>query len=106
LSDLIFRFRLRREVPVLPEYLWGLFTHPAKRRAVQSLAGGTAGSMPNISKGRLFTQEIEVPPLSLQRQYARVVHHVNQRESQLEASLTETEHLFDSLVQRAFRGEL
>jgi type I restriction enzyme S subunit len=106
LPDLMYRFRLRESTAVLPEYLWGLFTHPAKRRRLQSLAGGTAGSMPNVSKGRLLVQEIEMPPLDLQRQYSRVVHHVNHRERQFQASLTKTEALFSCLVQRAFRGEL
>jgi type I restriction enzyme S subunit len=106
LSDLIFRFRLRQNAAVKPEYLWGLFTHPAKRRTLQTLAGGTAGSMPNISKGRLLAKEIEVPPLFLQLQYSRVVHHVNQRERKFQASLNGTKALFNCLVQRAFRGEL
>jgi type I restriction enzyme S subunit len=106
LSDLIFRLRLQQDAPLLPEYLWGLFTHPAKRRTIQSIAGGTAGSMPNISKGRLLAQEIEIPPFPKQHQYARLMHSVYQRERQAQEAVRETESLFGSLIHRAFRGDL
>ena len=50
MSDLIFRFRLRPDIGVEECFLHQLLIYPTKRREIQRLAGGSAGSMPNISK--------------------------------------------------------
>jgi hypothetical protein len=47
---------------VYPLYLWALLTSRTQRPAIEVLAGGSAGSMPNISKSRLETLDIEKPP--------------------------------------------
>lgn len=106
LPDLIFRLRLRENAPVLTEYLWGLLTFPTKRRQIQVLAGGAAGSMPNISKARLLQQEVELPPKTLQRKYAERMHKTRNITLLGEIHQYEANDLFNSLVQRAFRGEL
>ncbi|MGB8524767.1 MAG: hypothetical protein WCD43_17520, partial [Candidatus Acidiferrales bacterium] len=106
LSDLIFRFRLKPNVQLNPVFLWGLLTAPSKRRQVQILAGGSAGSMPNISKGRLWALPIEVPPLALQTEFARLVTEVRSMEAEQASSGRRLEHLFQSLLHRAFQGEL
>lgn len=106
LSDLIFRFRLKPDVQLNPVFLWGLLTAPSKRRQVQILAGGSAGSMPNISKGRLLALQIEVPPLPLQAEFARLVTEIRGMEAEQESSGRRLEELFQSLLHRAFRGEL
>jgi len=62
--------------------------------------------MPNISKGRLESALIEVPPLSLQREFAARVEAVEQLKTAYRASLSEFDALFASLQYRAFRGEL
>jgi len=76
LSDLIFRFRLKPSAKINPVFLWGLLTVSNKRKQVQTLASGSAGSMPNISKGRLMTLPIEVPPLELQKEFAERVAEI------------------------------
>ncbi|MEA1649807.1 hypothetical protein UAJ10_12375 [Nitrospirillum sp. BR 11164] len=62
LPDLIFRLRPRQDALINSFYMQQLLTYPTKRKEIQKLAGGAAGSMPNISKGRLLAAEIEVPP--------------------------------------------
>ncbi|MBI3809761.1 MAG: restriction endonuclease subunit S [Nitrospirae bacterium] len=106
LSDLIFRFRLKPGVELDPVYLWGLLTVPGKRRQVQVLAGGSAGSMPNISKGRLLTLPIEVPPFPLQKEFAARVTDIRAMESEQAASRRRLENLFQSMLHRAFNGSL
>jgi len=106
LSDLIFRFRLKPGVELNPVYLWGLLTVPGKRRQVQTLAGGSAGSMPNISKGRLLTLPIEVPPLPLQKQFAARVSEIRAVQVEQATSRRRLENLFESVLHRAFKGEL
>ena len=53
MSDLIFRLRIDDETKVAKRYLHALLTNSKKRQEVQKLAGGSSGSMPNISKTRL-----------------------------------------------------
>lgn len=62
--------------------------------------------MPNISKSKLLEHNIEVPPLTLQNQFASIVEKVEAIKSKYTESLTELENLYGSLSQRAFRGEL
>jgi len=106
LPDLIFRFRLRPDASVDTTFLQQLFIYPSKRREVQRLAGGSAGSMPNISKGRLEATLIEMPPVELQRKFAALIAGIEQVKAAYRASLREFSSLVASLQHAAFRGEL
>jgi type I restriction enzyme, S subunit len=106
LSDLIFRLNIEDNETVNPVFLWQNLIFPSQRKIIQKLAGGTAGSMPNISKGRLQTANILLPPIGLQIKYSNIVHkHLRLRYQQNEA-LRQADHLFDTLLHRAFRGAL
>ena len=106
MSDLIFRLRLQPEAKIDSTFLHQLLIYPTKRREIQKLAGGSSGSMPNISKARLQTTVIEVPPIELQREFARRVTAVETLKTAHRASLAELDALFATLQHRAFRGEL
>jgi len=106
LSDLVFRLRLRTDVGVHPLYLWALLIHPSKRPLIQLLAGGSAGSMPNISKGRLETLETEVPSYPLQSAFAEAVVHLQSARSKAAICMANLEQLFQVQLHRAFTGEL
>jgi len=106
MSDLIFRLRLRTNAPIHPVYLHQLLTFPTKRRAIQELAGGSAGSMPNISKVRLASVLIEVPPMDAQCVFAEAIGGIDQLRQQQRNSSGGLDLLFASLQHRAFRGEL
>ena len=106
MSDLVFRFRLRADAKIDTIFLHQLLISPTKRSEIQKLAGGSAGSMPNISKARLLATVIEVPPLPLQREFARRVTAVEKLKTAQRASLAELDALFATLQHRAFRGEL
>lgn len=102
LPDLIFRLRLREDAELVPQYLHQLLIHPGKRRDIQSLAGGSAGSMPNISKSSLVTVLIERPPLSAQQVFANRIEGVEKVRGRLRESLRAFDAVFSSLQQRAF----
>jgi type I restriction enzyme S subunit len=106
LPDLIFRLRIKDKAPVRAEYLWGLLTHPGKRRSIQSLAGGTAGSMPNISKAKLLDHLVELPPKPQQDKFADFMHAHRRMRCKRQELAAEQSSMFAALVQRAFRGEL
>ncbi len=50
--------------------------------------------------------EIILPPLPLQNKFAARVEKIEQQKNLLEQSLKELENNFNSLMQRAFKGEL
>lgn len=106
LSDLIFRFNLKENSNLLPEYLWALLTHDGKRKTIQSLAGGAAGSMPNISKEKLRKIDIELPSLKSQQLFACFYNQIQKEKALQLDSLNHLDNLFHSLQQRAFKGEL
>ncbi|MGJ4789175.1 restriction endonuclease subunit S [Leptospira koniambonensis] len=105
LSDLIFRLNYNSQ------YLNGLFlsnllVERKYRRQIQSLATGSAGSMPNISKERLTGFPLLVPPIEEQLRFAAFVQQMEAQKAFYQNSLNELESLYSSLSQKAFRGEL
>ena len=106
LSDLIFRLRLKPEVEIWSTFLWQLLMQPRQRRVIQRLAGGSAGSMPNISKAKLRTLELIKPSPQHQHRFAAIVQSVERQKASQCAHLAELDTLFASLQSRAFRGEL
>lgn len=105
LPDTIFRINyLKNKVSGL--YLWFLFNDLKFRKVIQSLASGTAGSMPNISKEKLSNLKISIPPSGIQTQFAHIVEKTEALKTQYQQSLQELENLYGSLSQKAFKGEL
>ena len=82
LPDLIFRLDIADTDIVDPIYLWALLSTDAKRNQLRSMASGAAASMPNISKGRLATLPIELPPIGAQRAFADRVRQARELEDQ------------------------
>lgn len=106
LPDLVFRLRLKADSGIDPIFLWAQLTEPRQRKSIQRLAGGAAGSMPNISKARLSTVEIIAPATSKQRSFVSAVKSVDAARSSMQTHLYNLDTLFASLQSRAFRGEL
>lgn len=106
IPDTIFRFIIRKESEVVNEYLWGLFNNNFFRKSVQSLATGTAGSMPNISKAKFLNILIPIPPPKLQEQFAKAIDKYDRIRTQQCEATRQTEHLFQTILHRAFRGDL
>lgn len=105
LPDLIFRLHLDKD-RVSALYFQTMMMSPEIRYKVQSLAGGSAGSMPNISKGRLRDLVVPIPPVQAQHEYASKIAHVSEQRKRVERALDRDDELFASLQSRAFRGEL
>jgi type I restriction enzyme, S subunit len=106
LPDLIFRLRLKTDALIEPEFLWGLLTNRAMRKSIMRLASGSAGSMPNISKERLRTLQVLIPPLSFQRRYTNALRNLKGITAMHVSSDKAVELTFSVLLHRAFRGEL
>lgn len=106
LPDKLWRFVWYDTDAVDQQYIRVLFMTPAIKREIGKQATGTSGSMKNISKAKLMTIPIPIPPVAHQRKFgafAMAQHHLLTRRRQAAIS---TSDLFNSLVQRAFKGEL
>lgn len=91
---------------VQPYYFKYTLSNPGFRKSVARKATGTSGSMVNISQAKFQNHLFPNPPITLQRQFNRVAEFASQQEKQLKDSLNRLETLFQSLLQKAFRGEL
>ncbi len=87
-------------------YIKFLLTHEGFRENLRKVATGTSGSMLNISKAKLKQLEVPLAPIELQNQFAQHIEAIEQQKRQAQASLEKSEELFNSLLQRAFKGEL
>ena len=106
LPDKLWRFVWRDPATIEPLFVWALFQTPTLRREIGRRATGTSGSMKNISQEKLFGIRTILPPISLQREFARRVTAVEALKTAQRASLAELDALFATLQHRAFRGEL
>lgn len=104
LPDLIFRLNVADSNRLNTVYLWGLLTLPVKRVQIKALASGSAGSMPNISKARLKTLDIEVPPLDRQTAYAQALEQIISIRSQQSTATAKAQATFDALLADAFKA--
>ncbi|WP_280166545.1 restriction endonuclease subunit S [Priestia aryabhattai] len=107
LPDTIFRIIFKHsQKEVHPIFLWRLLNNPRFRQKVTSLAEGSAGSMPNISKKNLIKLGIVIPPMELQKQFIEIILKIEKQKELLYKGLLLLEENFNSIIQRAFKGDL
>ncbi len=106
LPDKLWRFVWRDPAAIEPLFVWALFQTAALRREIGRRATGTSGSMKNISQEKLFGIRTILPPIELQRQFARRVTAVEKLKAAQRASLAELDALLATLQHRAFSGDL
>ncbi|WP_319370582.1 restriction endonuclease subunit S [uncultured Ilyobacter sp.] len=80
------------------------FKNPKFKSEIIKLSRGVRQA--NISNNDIYSLNISLPPLPLQSQFASIVKKVEEEKKKLETSLSELENNFNSIMQRAFKGEL
>jgi len=85
-------------------FLFFVFNHGRFKAFLEKEAFGAA--MPALSFKVMERFEVPVPPLTLQNQFAERIQAIEAQRQQAQASLQKSEELFNSLLQRAFKGEL
>jgi type I restriction enzyme S subunit len=103
-ASYLIRARLRVE-KVLPLFVQHFLAGPEGRRALRARAKTSAGQF-NINTEGLGTLPIPVPPLPLQEEFAKRVTEIRELEAKQAASRERLGALFQSMLHRAFRGEL
>lgn len=86
-------------------FLQHVWNSSAVRKQVESVARTTNGTF-KVNQPSLERIHFVLPPISLQREFARRVAAVENLKAAQRASLVELDALFASLQHRAFRGEL
>ena len=98
-------FKVNYDRKVFHQYfLFYIFQNERFKLFVEKEAFGAA--MPALSFKVMERFEIPVPPINLQNQFAERVQAIEQQKAQAQASLEKAEELFNSLLQKAFKGEL
>ncbi len=92
--------------PTSPYFIWQAVNHFAFRDRVTRISSGTSGSMKNISQKNYLGLSIIVPSIDLQYNFAERVQKIENQKESMTTSLKELEDNFNSLMQRAFKGEL
>lgn len=91
---------------IQPIFLSYLFTNDSYQKLLWGIATSGGATREAITKQQEEELKIPVPPLQLQNEFAQKVEKIEQQKQLLEQSLTELENNFNSLMQRAFKGEL
>lgn len=76
------------------------------RKLIQKISHGTSGSMVKISQSSLLKMPVILPPIEVQQKFASIVQKIFQVNEFKKNSSLEINNLFDSLMQKAFTGEL
>lgn len=84
-------------------YLFNFFQTEAFRRQIKMQ---TSVAINQISIPLLESVKVPLPPIELQNQFAHFVKHTDKLKFKMEKSLKELEDNFNSLMQKAFKGEL
>ena len=90
--------RLRLDdVQVCPTYVWGFFNAAATKRMLYGMARGAIGQA-NINAKEVQSVLLPVPPVELQRRFAKLVDHAQDSRDISETCITVTSELTQSLM--------
>ena len=73
---------------------------------IQMKSKSRGGTMDIVNVGIMRKIRVPVPPIKLQNQFAERVQIIENQKKQAQESLQKSEDLFNSLLQKAFKGEL
>jgi type I restriction enzyme S subunit len=97
--------RLRVTTENHPEFLSAFLNSAYSKAMLRGMCKSIIG-MANINATEIQNMKIPLPPITLQREFARRVTAVEALKTAQRASLAELDALFATLQYRAFRGEL
>ena len=99
---------IRTNSLLLPKFAYYFLTSPQGKSLIKRFDNGSA--QPNLSAGSLSSYPVAIPPLSEQTEIVRRVEQLFAFADQLEAKVTSAkkciDHLTQSILAKAFRGEL
>ena len=100
----IFRVRANRDL-VVPEFLSAMIGSEFCKRYFLKMAKQTTG-IASINMRQLKACPVLLPPLNLQEKFSQIEKRFKQSVETLDKRFAEADTLFDSIAQKAFKGEL
>lgn len=88
-----------------PEYLFHL-THSSNFRMLAELNMSGSAGQKRVPKDFFKKFKVVPPPIVIQKQFAERVQAIEAQKAHAKASLAQADNLFNSLLQKAFKGEL
>jgi len=86
------------------DFIYGLFSNHRFKNHLKGLSKGATLIQLNLSD--LRDLEVVHPPLELQNKFSKIIIDIDRQRQLTQQSMQKSENLFQSLLQRAFRGEL
>lgn len=106
--DLMMKFRVNERI--LTKYLHYSLLSELTREYFRKNASGTTGNMPKINQGTVSAAPVNLPPISEQTEIVRRVEqlfaYADGIEKQVQNALERVNNLTQSILAKAFRGEL
>ena len=90
--------------PKIGKSLFWYYQFIIAKKYVQSFSTNSMKGM--ISKGKFETIQFICPKKEIQEKFGKLILNIEQQKQFTQQSLQKSEELFQSLLQRAFRGEL
>ncbi|MEG4810197.1 restriction endonuclease subunit S [Microcoleus sp. F8-D3] len=103
LASYLVKLKLKKEV--LPDYFVAFLNSKYFKQLLQERCKKAIGQS-NISPTLLKEFPMLVPPLPLQEKFAQIVQKFDRLRTQQREADRQAEHLFQTILHRAFRGEL
>ncbi|MDQ2087908.1 restriction endonuclease subunit S [Herbivorax sp. ANBcel31] len=92
---------------IIPQKYNLIFLYATLKLSKKYIQNSSSKSMKGmISKGKLQELKFVIPPIELQNQFAETVQKIESQKELIQQSLIELENNYNSLMQRAFKGEL
>jgi len=96
---------LRPTKNILPEIIYYVISSEAFIKLGEKQLTGTGG-LRRLPKYFVDNFKIPLPPIPLQQKFAKIVEQVESMKENVKKTKLNSEELFNSLMQKAFRGEL
>jgi len=106
LPDRIWKFVFNELIPTDSIFIWYSINTKSFRSEISKISSGTSGSMKNISKEKVLNLSTIIPPIKFQKKFAEIIENIELQKRLSQNSLDKCEILFQSLLQKAFKGEL
>ncbi len=97
--------RIQTSSKVSPEYLAFIFNQTYGKKMLKSKIKTSAGQYTVSQKG-IESIQLPIPPKKIQDEFIKCSEAVEKIRQKYQKSLRESDNLFNSLLQKAFKGEL
>ena len=104
LNQRVGKFFIRDANRLEPTFLFSVLGFHAMTRKLIGEAAGSAQA--NVSPSNVGSVEIPLPPIELQKEFARRMTEIRELEASQATSRTRLDALFQSMLHRAFNGDL